>query len=80
MSGRVYLHDEMADILRSRENVWMTASEIAVLVNERGRYKKTEKVKTPEVRPFQIRLRARKYQHMFEMDGTRIRLRNSNSD
>ena len=80
MTPRLHLHDEISDILRSGENVWMTASEIAALVNERGRYKKTERAKTPEVRPFQIRLRAHNYQHIFEMDGTRIRLRNSNRD
>ena len=79
MTSRLCLHDEIADILCSRENVWMTAREIARLVNERGRYKKAERAKTPEVDPYQICRRAYNYQQMFEMDGTRIRLRNSNS-
>ena len=67
----VKLHDEILDILRSRGNGWMTTHEIAALVNERGRYKKTARAKTPEVRDFQIRLRARNYPHIFQTDRYR---------
>ena len=72
--SRVKLHDEIVDILRSRGNGWMTTHEIAALVNERGRYKKTARAKTPKVGDFQIRLRARNYPHIFQTDRDRIRL------
>jgi len=72
---RIYLLDEINDILKENKNQWMTSKEIARLVNERGRYKKTTRAKTPDVKGFQIFLRARNYSHMFEIDDNkRIRL------
>ena len=71
---RILLHDEIAAILTVNGNRWMTACEIAQWVNERGQYEKTVRAKTPDVRAFQIRLRARNYPKMFETDGNRIRL------
>ena len=72
--GKIILHDEIAAILAEIGNRWMTARDIARMVNKRGRYKKTAKAKTPDVEEFQIRLRARNYSHLFETDGDRIRL------
>ena len=73
--NRIYLYDEIKDILVENGNQWMTSKEIARLVNERGRYKKTTRAKTPDVKAFQIFLRARNYSHMFEIDESkRIRL------
>ena len=71
--ARVKLHDEMADILNENGNQWMTKDEIAALVNQRGRYQKTARAKRVDVSPGQIRLRALKYQHMFEIDRDRVR-------
>jgi len=72
---RVYLHDEIAAILTDNGNRWMSAEEIAALVNERDRYKKTAQAKTPDVQQFQIRLRTRNYSNKFDTDGDRIRLK-----
>ena len=72
--ARILLHDEIAAILTDNGNRWMTTREIAALVNERGRYKKTARAKTPDVREFQIRLRARNYPCLFESDGKNVRL------
>ena len=71
---RIRLHDEIAAILTDNDNLWMTYGEISRQVNERGRYKKTATAITPEVREFQIRLRARNYPDKFEIDGDRVRL------
>ena len=72
--ARILLHDEIAAILREYGKPWMTVDQIASLVNERGRYQKTSQAKTPDVRPFQIRLRTRNNPHMFETDGDRVGL------
>lgn len=72
--ARILLHDEIAAILTNAGDRWMTACEIAGLVNERGRYEKTASAKTRDVQPFQVRLRAKNYPRMFETDGDRIRL------
>ncbi len=71
---RVYLHDEIKAILIENGKGWMTASKIAQRVKERGIYKKTERAKTPNVEPFQVRLRAKNKPQMFELDGANIRL------
>ena len=73
--GRLFLHDEIKAILTENGNRPMAAVEIARLVNERGLYEKTARAKTPDVREFQIRLRARKYPHIFDMDGDCISLK-----
>ena len=69
---RVLLHDEIAAILTDNGNRWMTAREIAALVNERGRYRKRD---GSTVKPGQIAARIAKprYSHMFEAART-IRL------
>ena len=71
---RPSLHEEISAILVENGNLWMTDSEIASLVNERGRYKKTERATVPDVREFQIRLRTLKRPQLFERDGHRVRL------
>ena len=73
--ARILLHDEIAAILTDNGNRWISEFEMAALVNARGHYKKTATAKTPDVRGFQVRLRARNYPNMFEADGNRIRLR-----
>ncbi len=75
--ARVFLHDEMAAILAEHGDPWMTASEIARLVNERSLYKKTARAKTPDVQGFQILLRAKNYPAMFERDGKSVCLARS---
>jgi hypothetical protein len=70
---RVKLHEEIADILRSsRNDEWMTTAEIAAIVNERGRYRKQNGT---AVTNFQVHGRTRKYLHLFERQGSRVRLK-----
>jgi hypothetical protein len=70
---RVKLHEEIADILRSSSNAeWMTTAEIAAIVNERGRYRKQNGT---AVTDFQVHGRTRKYEHLFERQGSRVRLK-----
>jgi hypothetical protein len=74
--GRVTLHEEIADILRERGG-WMTAHEVADAIDERGRYSKKD---GSAMSPSQVRLRAYKYNHLFELDRSRVRLRNGGED
>ena len=68
----VTLHDEIADILRGHGNRWMTTQEIADLVNARGRYRKRD---GSAITAFQIHGRTRQYEHLFERDGSLVRLK-----
>lgn len=70
-SERVTLHEEIAAILREQGG-WMTTQEIAHAVNERGRYSKKD---GSAMAASQIRIRTYKYSHLFEQDGSRVRLR-----
>jgi len=72
----ITLHFEMAEILRERDNAWMSSKDLAALVNTRGRYIKKHG-SSPTVSDWQIRARARKYPQLFERDGSRVRLRDS---
>lgn len=67
----VTLHDELAAISRANGNRWMTTQELAGEVNRRGRYSKRDR---SAVTAFQVHGRTRKYSHMFERDGSRVRL------
>ena len=78
MFGPVTLHEEMADILREHGSRWMTTQEIADEVNLHGRYRKRD---GSRVTAFQIFARARQYsgrvsqhRHLFELDGSLVRL------
>lgn len=70
--GRVLLHDEIADILHANGTEWMTTREVADQLNARGRYIKEDRSK---VRAFQVKLRAKNYPHLFDRDGSRVRLK-----
>jgi hypothetical protein len=70
----VTLHEEIADILRAHGNPWMTTQEIADAVNERGRYRKKD---GSAVTAFQIHGRTKNYSHLFDRDGSRVRLHES---
>lgn len=67
----VTLHEEIAAILRSRGNPWMTTGELAELVNSRGRYSKRD---GSPVTAFQVHGRTRKYADLFDRDGSLVRL------
>jgi len=67
----VTLHEELATILGRRGNRWMSTSELAELVNSRGRYRKRD---GSPVTAFQVHGRTRKYTDLFERDGSRVRL------
>lgn len=70
--GKISLHDELRDIFFEQGNRWRTTTELADEVNARGRYKKKDG--SPITR-FQIHGRARRYEDIFERDGSRVRLR-----
>lgn len=67
----VTLHDEIEDILKEYDKEGLKTSEIAKLVNERGRYQKKD---GSEVAASQIATRTNKRPHLFERDGSRVRL------
>jgi hypothetical protein len=71
-AGGVTLHEEIAEILREHGNWWMSTQEIANFVNERGRYRKRD---GSEMSAFQIHGRTRNYEHLFERQGSQVRLR-----
>jgi hypothetical protein len=68
----VTLHDELADILEERGNEWTTMDELATAVNQRGRYHKRDG--SPMIR-YQIVGRTYQYKHLFEIEGSRVRLK-----
>lgn len=72
MSARVYLHHELAAVLRTRGNVWTTTRELAEAVNARGRYRKGDGT---AVTAFQVHGRTKNYTRIFERVGSRVRLR-----
>lgn len=76
MTTRMKLHEEIADILRERNNSWMTTEEIARLVARRKRYVKRDG--TSAVTAFQVHGRTKEdgsYRDIFERRGSKVRLR-----
>jgi len=75
----VTLHEEIAAILSDSGNRWMTASEIASLINERGRYRREDGAPM-ETGQVWARICKPQYSHMFEKNAdpdesvTKIRL------
>ena len=72
--GRLTLHEAIARILRENDNNWMTVTEVAMAVNERGLYKKRD---GSRVEPNQIHARAKNYASLFEKKGSQVRLRDA---
>jgi len=70
-SLNVTLHEELVAILRERGTA-MTTRELAAEVNRRGHYEKGDG--TP-VTDYQIHGRTKNYPHLFDRDGTTVRLR-----
>jgi peptidoglycan hydrolase CwlO-like protein len=68
------LHEAMALVLREQQNRWMTVHELADAVNRRALYEKRDR---SAVDPSQIHARANKYPHIFEKNGSSVRLRSS---
>lgn len=68
----VTLHEEIAAILRESGRRWMTTTEIAQAVSERGQYTKRD---DSTVDAFQIHGRTRKYSHLFVRDGSWVGLK-----
>lgn len=71
MGKNVTLHEEIRDILESQGNQWMTTSDLASRVNVRGRYRKRD---GSAVSRFQIHGRTRNNSHLFERNGSRVRV------
>ena len=65
---RLFLHDEIADILTG-----LTPPEIAYLVNRRGRYRDT-KGRVGAMKPNQISARVHNHPKLFERVGGKVRL------
>lgn len=74
-TARPTLHEEIQRILRDRGRP-MTTKELAVAVNEAGRYRKRD---GSPVAPLQIHSRTRNYAHLFEREGARVSLRDGGS-
>lgn len=72
-AGRVFLHDEIAAVLRERDNRWMTSDLIAAAINDRGLFRSLTgaPVTAKNVRS---RLGHANYRPMFERNGRMIRL------
>ncbi|MDH4119461.1 MAG: hypothetical protein OEW30_18920 [Acidimicrobiia bacterium] len=68
----VTLHEEIADILRQAGNAWTSTQVLASAVDERGRYRKRD---GSPVDAFQIHGRTKNYPHLFEREGSLVRLR-----
>jgi hypothetical protein len=70
--GRMTLHTALEYLLREDGNRWMSVRELSDEVNRRGLYRKKDG--TP-VEPNQVHARTKNYEHIFEKDGPRVRLR-----
>jgi hypothetical protein len=66
------LHEALSQILREQDNASMTARALADEVNARGLYKKRD---GSPVEANQVHARTKNYAHLFEKDGSQIRLR-----
>ena len=71
-SGRPYLQEEIARILRSRRNQPIKGAEIADAVNAAGRYEKRD---GSLMKSNQIHARVSKHPDLFERTHSGIRLR-----
>jgi len=69
--GQVTLHDELASILRSHGNRWMTTAELAAEVNRRGRHWKASRNRITAAK---VLGRVKLYARTFERVGERVRL------
>ena len=69
--GQVTLQDELAAILRSSGNRWMTTGELATEVNRRGRHWKTYRNRITSAK---VLGRTKLYARTFECLGERVRL------
>jgi hypothetical protein len=70
------LHEELVAILDANANRWMTTEELAIAVNRRGRYAKRD---GSLVTAFQVHGRTRNYDHLFDRNGSQVRLLASRS-
>lgn len=66
------LHVALTRVLEDTGNGWMTARELADEVNRRGLYRKRD---GSAVEVNQVHARTKNYEHLFEKDGPKIRLR-----
>jgi hypothetical protein len=71
VEARMTLHEAIGFVLEERANRWMTAKEIADEVNKRSLYRKKD---GSPVEINQIHARVKNYGHLFDKDGSRVRL------
>jgi hypothetical protein len=71
-TDRPTLHEEVARILRESSEEWLTTDELARRINAASRYAKGDQ---SPVTGFQIHGRTRNYPHVFDRQGSRVRLR-----
>jgi hypothetical protein len=74
---RLTLHEAFALVLRENGNEWMTAGELADAINARHLYTKRD---GRPVEINQVHARANKYQHLFEKQGSQIRLQTAEKE
>lgn len=72
LTGRMTLHDAMAQVLYEGGNTWLTAREVADRINAERLYEKRD---GGGADASHIHARAKQYRSMFEKDGARVRLR-----
>jgi len=74
MKPKKTLHEAIVVVLKDGNNEWMEIEAIANAVNERKLYvqKNGQPVPADQVR---LRTMTQSYRHLFELDGTKVRLR-----
>lgn len=70
--GEMTLHEALDIVLSDNGNTWMTAADLAAEVNRRNLYRMRD---GRPVEGSQIHARVRNYSHLFERNGSNIRLR-----
>src|SRR4051812_45124585 len=75
-TGRLTLHEALAEVLEASGNSGMTARELADAINERGLYAKRD---GSPVEANQVQARVNNYRELFEKDGSLIRVRKGNA-
>jgi hypothetical protein len=72
VAKRPTLHEAIEHVLQENRNQWMEAKDIAHHVNRQSLYRRGDGA---PVDTSQIQTRTNNYQHLFEKQGSRIRLR-----
>ena len=72
---RKTLHEAIMQILQENGNKWMDTEEIAAAINHRNLYSRKKDDKPLPGYQVHLRTMTANYQHLFERDGSLVRLR-----